>query len=152
VVVRRDEVLDVLTGLVDKSLVVAEGEPAGEPRYRLLETLRQYAGEKLLATGEAGPVRARHRDWYLAWAERAEPELRGRTQDVWLRRFDTEHDNLRAALAWSQGEPDGVDLRLVHDPQGVCLVQAADRRRVDPRRPAHGGDAVRAARRARVVS
>jgi predicted ATPase/class 3 adenylate cyclase len=94
------EVLDLLTGLVDKSLVVAEGH-SGEERYHLLETLRQYAGEKLLAAGEAELVRDRHRDWYLELAERAKPELIGPEQVTWLDRLEQERDNLRAALEWA---------------------------------------------------
>ena len=66
--------LDLLTQLVGKSLVVAEAR-AGEARYRLLETIRQYAGARLLASGEAPPVRDRHRDYFLALAERAMPAL-----------------------------------------------------------------------------
>ena len=84
------DVLELLTGLVDKSLVdvvAAElGVAPGEARYRLLETVRQYAEEKLVAAGEAAP-RARHRDWYLAWAERAEPELVRCDQAAWFDRY-----------------------------------------------------------------
>src|SRR5262249_13891005 len=69
-----DQVLDVLTQLVDKSLVVAE-ECEGLASYRLLETVRQYAVEKLAEAGEATALRVRHRDWYLDWAERGEAEL-----------------------------------------------------------------------------
>jgi hypothetical protein len=80
--------------------VVAE-EQGGEARYRLLEPVRQYAAERLEEVGEAAAVRSRHRDWCLALAERAEPELRGPDQVAWLDRLTAEHDNLRAALAWS---------------------------------------------------
>ena len=112
-------VLDLLAGLVDKSLVVFE-EAALEPgaggagRYRLLETIRQYAEARLVGAGEAARVRRRHRDWYLALAERAALELVGRDQVAWLDRLGAEHDNLRGALAWSQADPDGAaaELRL----------------------------------------
>jgi non-specific serine/threonine protein kinase len=106
------EVLDVLTGLVDKSLVLVEGQGA-DARYRLLETIRQYAGEKLLAAGEAEAVRDRHRDWYLELAEQAKPELIGPNQVAWLDRLERERDNLRAALEWAleRGEADQA-LRL----------------------------------------
>jgi predicted ATPase/class 3 adenylate cyclase len=105
------DVLDLLGALVDKSLVVAEGQGAHE-RYRLLETIRQYAGEKLLEAGEVGPIRDQHRDWYVGLAARAEPELTGPGEEEWLGRLEVEHDNLRAALAWSlEGDP-GVGLRL----------------------------------------
>ena len=101
--------LDLLTALVEKSLVLAE-ERAGEARYRLLETVRQYARDRLLEAGEAAAVRERHRDWFLALAEAAEPELRGAGPGRWLERLEAEHDNLRAALdvVHHRGEADRV--------------------------------------------
>src|SRR5205823_7140008 len=107
-----EEVLDLLASLVEKSLVLYE-EREGEGRYRLLETVRQYARDRLLEAGEAAAVRGRHRDWFLALAEQAEPELRGPEQVVWLERLEREHDNLRAALAWSGAQGEGeAGLRL----------------------------------------
>jgi len=104
------EAVDLLTQLVAKSLVAIEADTA---RYRMLETLREYALERLVAAGESEQVRGRHRDFYLALAERAEPELRGAEQRIWLGRLETEHDNLRAALAWSLSSEDaGALLRL----------------------------------------
>lgn len=94
------EVLDLLTHLVDKSLVVFE-EEAEEGRYRLPETIRQYARDKLFESGEAEPVRNRHLEFFLRFAEETEPKLRGAEQLEWLDRVETEHDNLRTALAWS---------------------------------------------------
>jgi non-specific serine/threonine protein kinase len=93
-------VLDLLTQLVDKSLVHAE-VGTGEERYRLLETVRQYGWERLVEAGEAAAARDRHRDWCVALAERAEPELRDTRQLEWLERLDAEYDNLRAAIEWS---------------------------------------------------
>nr|BAL59164.1 adenylate/guanylate cyclase [Candidatus Acetothermum autotrophicum] len=104
------EIIDLLTNLVSKSLVVFE-EHDEEARYRLLETVRQYARDKLLETGEAARVRDRHRDWFLAFAERAESALQGPDQALWLKRLETEHDNLRAALEWSSADPE-TGLRL----------------------------------------
>jgi predicted ATPase/class 3 adenylate cyclase len=98
------DVLDLLTRLVDKSLVVAEEQPDGAARYRLLETLRQYAQETPAAHGGAEAVRARHAAYYLALAERAAPELEGPRQRAWLDRLEAELDNLRQALRWSQAE------------------------------------------------
>lgn len=107
------DVLGLLAALVDKSLVIVE-EHDGEARYRLLEIIRQYAAEKLRAAGEEVEVRRRHRDWYLRLAERAEPESWGAAQRLWLERLELEHENLRAALAWSTSDPDGSEpgLRL----------------------------------------
>jgi predicted ATPase/DNA-binding SARP family transcriptional activator len=97
-----DGVLDPLVHLVDKSMVVVEAPmEAAEGRYRLLETIRQYAREKLLASGEAEAVRERHLECFLRLAEEAEPRLRGAEQLAWLDHVETEHDNLRTALAWS---------------------------------------------------
>jgi len=93
-------VLDVLTRLVDRSFVIV-GTPVGKDSwYRLLETVRLYAREKLSAAGEEETVRRRHRDWYLEFAEQAEHELQGPALQAWLERMEAEHDNIRAALEW----------------------------------------------------
>ena len=96
------DVLELLTRLVEKSLVVAE-EQGGAARYRILETIRQYAREKLLEAGEAEVkgVRGRQLEFFLELAETAEPGLRGDGQLAWLRRLELEHDNLRAGLKWA---------------------------------------------------
>jgi predicted ATPase len=94
------DMLDLLTHLVDKSLVGVEAEME-EARYRLPETIRQYARDKLLESGEAEQVRDRHLDFFIRFAETAEPKLRSGEQLEWLERLETEHDNLRTALAWS---------------------------------------------------
>ncbi len=96
-------ILDLLTSLVDKSLVLAETQ-RGEARYRLLETVRQYGWDRLVESGKADAVRTTHRDWYLALAERAVPELRGPEQELWIERLQTELDNFRVALEWSLAE------------------------------------------------
>jgi predicted ATPase/class 3 adenylate cyclase len=87
-------VLDLLTRLVDKSLVVVEDQPDGTARYRLLETLRQYARQKLFGSGEADVVHRRHAAFYLALA--ADTEITPEALD----RQEREHDNARAALRW----------------------------------------------------
>ena len=99
--VEVSDVLDLLTALVHKSLVVYV-ERAGEGRYRLLETVRQYAGDRVSETGEEDAYREQHCKYYLAFAEEAEHELQGSHQTAWLHRIETEHDNLRNALAWCQ--------------------------------------------------
>jgi len=103
--VPREAVLDLLTHLVDKSLVdVDAGTP---PRYMMLETVRQYGREKLLAAAEAPHFRSRHRDWFLALAEQAAGHLTGPQQKVWLDRLEREWDNLQVAMGWSvEEEPD----------------------------------------------
>ncbi|WP_206796418.1 LuxR C-terminal-related transcriptional regulator [Amycolatopsis sp. MtRt-6] len=95
-------VLPALGRLVDKSLVLAE-----DGRYRLLETLREYAAARLAEAGETDAVRDRHLDHYLALAEAAEPEL-DRDKDAWRARIEPERDNLRAALEWglTREDPD----------------------------------------------
>jgi predicted ATPase/class 3 adenylate cyclase len=95
-------VLEALANLAEKSLVEVEAAPdATEGRYRLLETIRQYARDKLLATGEAEAVRDRHLAYFVQFAEETEPHLRGAQQLDWLDRVKREHDNLRTALAWA---------------------------------------------------
>ena len=107
--VESGEVLDLLAHLVDKSLVIAE-ERLGAKWYHLLETIRRYGQEKLHASGMALDAQRRHRDWYLALVQRADPELLGPQQELWYTRLDTELGNVRAALSWSfeQGEPEAA--------------------------------------------
>ncbi len=112
--IKEHEILDLLTQLADKSLIVAEGRGA-EVRYRLLETVRQYGTDKLKESREIADFQRRHRNWYLKLAEAAEPELRSAAQGAWLDRLEMEHDNFRAALEWSDAQPDGAEaeVRLV---------------------------------------
>lgn len=107
-------VLDLLTRLVDKSLVMAEPQGA-ETRYRMLETIRQYSSDKLTEAGEVGKIRGRHLHWFLQLTEQAEPDLSGPRKEMWLKRLEMEHDNLRAALEWSREEAGDREagLRLV---------------------------------------
>jgi predicted ATPase/DNA-binding SARP family transcriptional activator len=91
------DVMDLLTQLVDRSLVTVERREEAA-RYVLLETTRDYARDRLREAGEWDGWRARHAEFFLAVAERAEPELRGPAQAEWLQRLEAEHDNLRAAL------------------------------------------------------
>ncbi len=100
------EVLELQAHLIDKSLVLLEKAGGEEERYRLLGTIRQYAADRLVETGEAGPTRDRHLEWFLAFAERASLELRGARQADWLERIEREHENLRATLEWSMAAKD----------------------------------------------
>jgi predicted ATPase/class 3 adenylate cyclase len=106
-------VLDLLADLVDKSLVVIDAEGG---RYGLLETVRQYADERLAQAGEADIARSRHLAYYVSFAEIARPQVDGPEQATWLTRIDLERENLLAAHAWCDQEPDGaaLGLRLVH--------------------------------------
>ena len=101
--------LDQLTLLVDKSLVVAD-DSAGRTRYRLLETVRQYAQEKLGESGEADAVRARHRDYYTALAAQRDAPA-DRDYEHRIEQAETEIDNLRAAFGWSRENSD-IELAL----------------------------------------
>jgi predicted ATPase/class 3 adenylate cyclase len=107
------EVLDGVASLVDKSLLCQEEQASGEPRFRMLETIREYGLECLTASGEAPAIRRAHADYYLALVEEAEAALTGLEQATWLDRLEVEHDNLRAALRWAEegGEVE-VGLRL----------------------------------------
>src|SRR5262249_9527840 len=98
------DVLDLLDSLVDRSLVLVD-EVAEGLRYRLLETVRAYAGEELADSGELTAVRKRHRDWYLQLAEQSEAELDGLGRGAsWPASLEGELDNFRAVLAWCQEE------------------------------------------------
>lgn len=98
-------IVDLLTQLVNKSFVLAEYYGT-EPRYRLLEPVRQYGEDKLWLSGQEAAIRRRHLQWCLHLAEQAEPELLGPNQDLWLERLEREYANLNAALRWSaEGEP-----------------------------------------------
>jgi predicted ATPase len=98
--IEANEVLDLLNQLVNKSLVIMQ-EQVGEARYHMLETIRQYAREKLLMVGEDELVKARHLAFFTQLALTAEPALEETNQVPWLNRLEIEHDNLRAALSWA---------------------------------------------------
>ncbi len=93
------DVLSLLSQLVNKSLVVME-DTGGEARYNLLETIRQYARDKLIEAGEATSMRDRHLDYYMRLSEEASVELRGNQAIAWFERLNIEADNFRLALEW----------------------------------------------------
>lgn len=109
--VAEEEVLDLLTALAEKSLVLVE-ERDGTTRYRLLETVRQYARDRLLESSEGESWRDRHLAFFLSVAEEAQPLLRGAEQKAWLDRLEADNDNLRAALAWSSATGANAPLGL----------------------------------------
>jgi predicted ATPase/DNA-binding XRE family transcriptional regulator len=107
------DVLGGLVALVNASLLLGEEGADGAPRYRLLETAREFALEQLEASGGAEAIRQRHAAYYLALAEEADPWLGGTEQRTYLDRLDRELDNLRAALAWARAaEETELGLRL----------------------------------------
>ena len=105
-------VLDLLAALVNKSLIIAENKPGQETRYTMLETIRQYASEKLLQAGEGESVRKRHAAYYVDLAERAEPSLRAHDMVRWLDRLEADHENIRSVLEWALEGDIEAELRL----------------------------------------
>ena len=103
------EILDVLARLIDKSLLQTVSVRK-KVRYQLLETIRQYADRKLAEAKETAKVRDQHRDWFLAFAERAETAMRGPNQVEWYARLEDDLDNIRAVFEWSmeQGQTDAA--------------------------------------------
>ena len=100
------DVLDGLTSLVDKSLVQQKATLGGEPRFVMLETIQEYAGERLEASRETEAIRRHHAEYFTNLAERAEPELRLAHQKHWFQLLDIEQENMRAVLVWSLGGGD----------------------------------------------
>ncbi len=108
-------VLDGVASLIDKSLLQQVEQEGKEPRLVMLETIREYGLERLIVDGEMEATRQAHAAYYLALAEKAEPELAGPQQAMWLERLEREHENLRAALSWwlEQGEAEqGMEMAL----------------------------------------
>jgi non-specific serine/threonine protein kinase len=104
------EILDMLEHLVDKSMVALKEE--GEARYSLLETIRQYARDKLAECGESAAARDRHLAYFVEWVTGLEPGLRGPQQVELLNQVENELDNLRAAMEWSRGSDPAAGLLL----------------------------------------
>jgi non-specific serine/threonine protein kinase len=110
--IESENMLDLLSHLVDKSLVNVEDDARGERRYRCLETVRQYGRQRLMRSGDAERARDRHLDFFSRLIRRAEPELKGAHQVAWLNRLQLEHDNLRAALDWCLAAPEHAETGL----------------------------------------
>jgi predicted ATPase/class 3 adenylate cyclase len=103
------DVFEGISSLLGKSLVRAEEPPDGDPRFVMLETIREYALEQLDASGETAALQRAHAEFFLSLAEEAEPKLTSGERAPWIKRLGSEHDNLRAALAWSQAAPGPPD-------------------------------------------
>ena len=117
------DVMDLLLRLVDKSLIVPQ-EQAGQARYHMLETIRQFARDKLLESGEGAWLRLRHLEFFLKFAEKAEARLNSAEPLIWLHQLGAEYTNLQAALEWAKetgcSQP---SLRLVHATEQLADVQ-----------------------------
>lgn len=100
--------LNLAASLVEQSLLQREEGPDGEPRFAMLEAIREYGLERLTAAGDAGEARRRHAAYMLALVERAAPELTGPRHGLWLARLDAELHNIRAALAWAVEQGDAA--------------------------------------------
>jgi predicted ATPase/DNA-binding SARP family transcriptional activator len=110
----HDSVLEGLAALVDESLVRQRETDAGEPRFSMLEIVREYALERLVGFGDRDEIRRRHLEHFVEFAEEAEPKLADREQIAWFARLEDEHENLRAALGYALESGDGESaLRLV---------------------------------------
>jgi non-specific serine/threonine protein kinase len=109
------DAVDGIASLSDKSLLLQKEGRDGDLRFLMLETVREYAWEKLSLSGEEESLRRRHASYYAVLAERAEAELHQRNQRVWISRLETEHDNLHAALVWAleKGASPELGLRLM---------------------------------------
>jgi predicted ATPase/class 3 adenylate cyclase len=100
------DILEALMELADQSLLKVEEAAGGEPRFRLLDTIRDYAAERLEVAGEVELIRDRHRAWYVALVNEAAGELSGSDQRRWLDRLELEHDDIRAVLDRAVAAPD----------------------------------------------
>jgi non-specific serine/threonine protein kinase len=107
--IQNVDVLDYLAQLRECSLILAE-ESAGEMRFWMLETLREYGQEKLADWSEAEVIGRRHRDYFCALVETARENFQGPDEPRWIERLESEHDNIRAALACCQAAPDGAEV------------------------------------------
>jgi predicted ATPase/DNA-binding winged helix-turn-helix (wHTH) protein len=113
----REDVLEFLSRLIDKSLVNVDSDVDDCRRYRFLETVRQYARERVLQSGEADRLQDRHLAFFHELVQRTEPELTRAEQVTWLDRLQREHDNLRVALEWCLAAPERAE-------QSVALASA----------------------------
>jgi len=112
-VIGEENVMDGLSGLVNKSLVNVE-ENESEARYRFLETIRQYAAEKLQESQHAAEPRDRHLDYFFRYGQRADENRLSSPTSTWLRQLEIEHDNLRVALRWALESQPKIALQMVY--------------------------------------
>ena len=143
------DIIDGIESLVNKSMIQLSEHPDGETRVTMMETVREYALERLVASGEDGAVRKSHAAYFLVLAEEAAAALEGADQPIWLERLDRDRDNVRAALEWLSGPRNaawGLRLATAHaavlggpgavrgGPQRLAAMLALPRRPRDPPR------------------
>jgi predicted ATPase/DNA-binding CsgD family transcriptional regulator len=148
------DMLDVAAGLVDKSLLRQEAQADGEPRLLMLETIREYALERLKASGEADAMQRQHTTFFLRLSEEAEPKIRSDQQATWRKRLEADQDNLRAALRWTlENQEAEMGLRLAGALLAFWRVSNQDRegRSWCEQVLAQSGTQVRTAARAKVL-
>ena len=107
-----EDIVQLMSGLMDKSLVLADEDEATGRRFRTLETVRAYSRERVVESGEDAAMRDRHLACFRQLVVAARRELRGPRQSMWLKRLHAEHDNLRAALAWCENAPERLEAGL----------------------------------------
>lgn len=118
------ETIDVISSLIDKSLLLKKETKDGESRFRMLEVVRDFAHEMLDAGGQVDEARRRHAEFFVGLAETAEPLLQGAQSDIWLAKLEEEHDNLRAAMEWGLANEPGLATRLAVAARNYWLVHS----------------------------
>ena len=140
---QETDLLDVVSSLIDKSLIIQKELPDGESRFRMLEVVRDFAVEALEAEGETAETRRRHAEFFVELGQTAEPLLQGAESEIWLRKLEEDHDNLRAAMNWSLKNEPEMAIRLAvavrnywivksHLTEGLGWLKAASETGFDP--------------------
>lgn len=118
------DLLDVISSLIDKSLLIQKETLDGESRFRMLEVVRDFALEMLESEGDLNAARQHHAEFFVGLGETAEPLLQGASSDVWLAKLEEEHDNLRAAMDWSLANAPDMAVRLAVAVRNYWLVHS----------------------------
>ena len=118
------DLVDVVSSLIDKSLLIQKDSRNGEPRFRMLEVVRGFALELLESDGDLEKTKRRHAECFVELGEAAEPQIQGASSDVWLSRLADEHDNIRAAMEWGLANAPDLAVRLAVAVRNYWLVQS----------------------------
>jgi non-specific serine/threonine protein kinase len=118
------DLVDVISSLIDKSLLIQKESKDGEPRFRMLEVVRGFALELLGSEGDLDSTKRRHAECFVGLGEAAEPQIQGASSDVWLSRLAEEHDNIRAAMDWGLANAPDLAVRLAVSVRNYWLVQS----------------------------